>query len=346
MKFSLFFFALLLFGTGYLAPSEVAVKRQDRLSEFGFFTGKLSALNPTQGVIRYDVNTALFSNYAEKLRFIKLPDGTAATYRDSTAFELPVGTILIKNFFYPRDFRHPNGDRLIVETRLLVRQADAWEAWPYIWNEEQTEAHYDPAGEIKTVSYIAKNGRKKELLYAIPNKNQCKGCHIKNEKLEPIGVTARQLNRPTPLDNAAGNQLVRWNRIGILNALPDASHVPALAVWDDPSTGTLEERARAYLDANCGHCHSELAPAATSGLFLNIFEHRPLHLGVGKTPVAAGRGSGNLQYDIVPGKPDQSILLFRMKTNDPAIAMPELGREQVHAEGVALIEEWIRKGNF
>jgi hypothetical protein len=62
--------------------------------------------------------------------------------------------------------------------------------------------------------------------------------------------------------------------------------------------------------------------------------------------VAAGRGSGSLRYDIVPGHPNQSILLYRMKTNDPAIAMPEIGREQIHEEGVALIEEWIRKNSF
>jgi hypothetical protein len=62
--------------------------------------------------------------------------------------------------------------------------------------------------------------------------------------------------------------------------------------------------------------------------------------------VAAGRGAGNLRFDVVPGQPQNSILVFRMKTNDPAIAMPEIGREQVHKEGVALIEEWIRKNSF
>ena len=60
-----------------------------------------------------------------------------------------------------------------------------------------------------------------------------------------------------------------------------------------------------------------------------------------KSTVAAGRGAGENLFDIVPGKPDQSILTFRMQTNDPGIAMPELGREQVHAEGVALIRDWI-----
>src|SRR5690606_23206632 len=179
-----------------------------------------------------------------------------------------------------------------------------------------------------------------------PNKNQCKGCHVRNESLLPIGVNARQLNRDFNYGNSKENQLAHWKALGVLSGLPDKDAIPTLAVWDNPATGSLNKRARAYLDANCGHCHSQNGPASTSGLFLDIFEQRKIHLGVGKTPVAAGRGSGNLRFDIVPGKPDQSILVFRMKTNDPAIAMPELGREQVHAEGVALIEEWIRSGDF
>jgi hypothetical protein len=34
-----------------------------------------------------------------------------------------------------------------------------------------------------------------------------------------------------------------------------------------------------------------------------------------------------------------------MQHSDPAIAMPELGRSVVHAEGVAVIGEWIATMN-
>ena len=159
----------------------------------------------------------------------------------------------------------------------------------------------------------------------------------------PIGTTARQLNRNLSSENAM-NQLQYWNSLGKLSKVP--MQIPRLAVWDDETSGTLNDRARAYLDANCGHCHSAKGPASTSGLFLDIDEKDFGHLGVNKSPVAAGRGAGDLQFDIVPGQPHQSILLFRMNTTDPAIAMPEIGREQIHEEGVKLIEEWIRKNNF
>ena len=57
--------------------------------------------------------------------------------------------------------------------------------------------------------------------------------------------------------------------------------------------------------------------------------------------MAAGRGSGGREFDIVPGQPDQSIIMFRMTSVDPGIMMPELGKRLIHTEGVELIREWI-----
>jgi len=335
------FFAIGLWSFSF---QEDTFSRKEKLSEYQFFHGNLADLRPAPGVIPYSVNTPLFSNYSEKLRFIKLPRDKGAIYNDTAVFDFPEGTVLIKNFFYPYDVRKADGGRQIIETRLLVKEASGWQPYPYIWNKEQTEAYYDPAGETTTVSYINASGRKVRSVYVIPNKNQCKGCHTTNHKMMPIGVNARQLNRNHDYTDGSKNQLAYWIEHKYLNEKP--ATLPALAVWDDPLTGSLNDRARAYLDANCGHCHSRSGPANTSGLFLDIFEQDPTHLGVLKPPVAAGRGAGNLRFDIKPGDPQHSIIIFRMRTNDPAIAMPEIGREQVHAEGVALIEEWIRKNTF
>lgn len=316
--------------------------RHEKLSEYNFFEGHLADLRPAKDVFPYAVNTPLFSNYAEKLRFFKLPAGTRMTYRDSSVFDFPVGTVLIKNFYYPLDFRKPEKGRTLLETRLLVHEAAGWQAYPYIWDAEQTEAYYDPAGETREVRYVNSKGKKVVTPYLIPNKNQCKGCHISGDRLLPIGPSARQLNANAPGANI--NQLLHWSDLGLVENLPAGTDLPRAVVWDDPSTGSLNGRARAYLDANCAHCHSRRGSANTSGLFLDIYEDDASHLGVMKSPVAAGRGAGDMQYDIVPGEPDKSILVYRMRTNDPAIAMPEIGREQVHREGVALIEEWIRAG--
>ena len=340
------FFFLWLFLSGLLPSGQFAFERKEQLSAYQFFEGKLSDLKPAAGVYSYTLNTPLFSNYAEKSRFFILPAGEKIKYKDSTVFDFPEGSVLIKNFYYPKDFRRPNKGQMIVETRLLVHEKEGWEAYPYIWNEEQTEAFYDPAGETREIRYVNESGKKITTPYVIPNKNQCKGCHLKSGEMVPLGPSARQLNLASHFPGNEMNQLLYWQEEGVLEGLPSLADIPPAVVWDDPGSGSLNARARAYLDANCAHCHSRQGPANTSGLFLDVSATDPAHLGVNKSPVAAGRGSGNLRYDIVPGEPNQSILVFRMRTNDPSIAMPEIGREQVHREGVALIEEWIRKNTF
>lgn len=314
---------------------------QTKLSDYHFFTGALHELHPAPGVVPYSLNTPLFSNYAEKSRFIQLPPGTKAIYRDTVHFDMPVGTVLIKNFYYPHDFRHPQAGRMILETRLLVHEASGWKAYPYIWNTSQTEAVYEPAGDIKSIVYTDAQGKKVKTEYVIPSQPQCKGCHTVHKAMVPIGIAARHLNGDYNYDGRVQNQLQYWQEHGLVDLPPGP--LPANAVWNDPKTGTVEQRARAYLDINCGHCHHPSGSGSTSGLFLSMYEQDPSTYGVYKTPVAAGRGSGNLQYNIEPGAPHKSILVYRMTTVDPGIAMPEIGREQIHKEGVELISAWVKE---
>ena len=156
--------------------------------------------------------------------------------------------------------------------------------------------------------------------------------------MTPIGPSARQLNG----DLNHENQLVNWKKIGILRGLSDdLTTVPKFPNYED-KTVALDARARAYLDINCGHCHNRQGPAVTSGMFLDWKTTDSTALGFYKTPVAAGRGSGNLKFDILPSKPTESILFYRLNSTDPGEMMPEVGRKLVHTEGVELIREWIK----
>ena len=130
---------------------------------------------PAEGVIPYDLNSALFSDYAEKYRFVKLPAGTHATYRDVDAFEFPVGTVIAKTFAYPRDARDPSKGRRLIETRILKREPDGWVGLPYVWNEAQTEATLDVAGDTVDVSWIHTDGRARTNNYIIPNATSARG---------------------------------------------------------------------------------------------------------------------------------------------------------------------------
>lgn len=327
-------------GTGKVAL-DVTAEPFKNLSEYGFFTGTLKDLKANERVVPYDLVTPLFTDYAHKTRFVYLPEGKSADYDTTGVLQFPVGTCLIKTFYYPEDFRKPEAERRIIETRLLVHREAGWDNLAYIWNDEQTDAELDIAGDIKEVKWTHYDGSARKVDYVIPSKNQCKSCHWRNDaSFTPIGPKVRNLNRDYTYADGTENQLLRWTKLGILKNGPAPAAAPKIASWTD-STHTLNQRARAYLEMNCGHCHSPNGPAYTSGLHLNLENANPENLGFCKSPVAAGKATGNFMYDIVPGHPELSILTFRMESTDPGIKMPEIGRGLVHKEGVELISRWI-----
>lgn len=327
-------------------PDENLVRvftEHETLSDYGFFHGELNQMQPTEQVIPYELNTSLFTDYAFKARFVYVPEGAKAEYHDTEVMQLPVGSVLIKTFYYPEDFREPDGPRRIIETRLLVHEDQGWVARNYKWNDEQTEAYRDIAGgTVGGVMWTHYDGESRSTNYRIPNNNECKGCHEYDGVLTPIGPKARNLNKDYDYADGTYNQLTYWTNQGILSGAPDPAAAPRLPDAFDATDGTLERRARAYLDINCGHCHNPLGPANNSGLSLYSTETNMSALGVCKRPVAAGSGSGGLQFSIVPGDPDRSIIVYRMSNDtDGDVMMPELGRSTNHEEGIALIREWI-----
>ena len=329
------------------APSGVALDAllaktpAPTLGAYRLFTDD-GASHPNAGVTPYALNTPLFSDYAEKSRFLYLPPGTKARYRPTGALDLPVGATLIKTFAYPADFRRPREKVRMLETRLLIHRRAGWTALAYVWNPDQTEARLKRAGTRLDVSFTDLEGRLRQVDYHVPNANQCKECHALSGRIAPIGVKARNLNGVFAYPEGSENQLVHWTRLGLLQGAPAPQEAPRTAVWDDASE-PLEARARAYLDGNCGHCHNPRGMASNSGLFLNLEEVRPAAIGVGKRPVAAGKGAGDLEMDLVPGHPDASIVAFRMASTDPGVMMPELGRSLVHEEGLVLVREYIAR---
>lgn len=312
-----------------------------KLSDWQIFEGKLSLLRPNKGVVPYVLNTPLYSDYAEKERFIRLPAGASVNYQSKGVLDFPTGTLLIKTFYYPADFRKPGLAKQILETRLLINEASEWKAITYVWNDEQTEAFLEIAGDDKQVEFIDREGKKQQVRYVIPNQNQCKGCHNLNDLLKPIGLTVAQLNGKLKYSTGTKNQIDYWKARKMLLNVPAKNNIPKMAVWNDPTTGDLNTRARAYLDVNCAHCHRKEGPAQTSGMLLNADEKDPTAIGINKAPVAAGKGSGGRMVDILPGDANGSILWYRMQTQAPGERMPELGRNLIHAEGLALIREWI-----
>jgi uncharacterized repeat protein (TIGR03806 family) len=291
-----------------------------KLSDFRFFIDG-ARLSPNSDVTPYALNTPLWSDGAEKLRFIYLPEGTRLTAEGDGLLQFPVGAAIIKTFAFGT-----GAERRLIETRVLLHRAEGWVALPYRWNAEQTEATLALAGGRLDLTTPAGEA----FSYAIPNKNQCKSCHSKDGAVIPIGPKARNLPR---------DWLEQLAQRGVLDRVPQGGG--SLPDWGTHATGPAAPLARAYLDVNCAHCHQPGGGASNSGLDLR-WEQTDAHaIGIMKRPVAAGRGAGGHDFAILPGQPDRSILLYRMDSAEPGIAMPELGKSRIDKDGVAVVRRWI-----
>jgi len=290
------------------------------LSEFGFFADAARQV-PSPGVVPYELKVPLWSDGADKLRFIYLPEGTQLTADGEGLLRFPVGAAIIKTFAFGE-----GPQRRLIETRVLLHRADDWTALPYRWNAEQTEAALALAGgrlDLVTPAGAA-------ISYAIPNKNQCKTCHSKDGQVIPIGPKAR---------NLSPNWLGDLRRQGRLAG--DIAAAGRLPDWRTHATGPAQPLARAYLDVNCAHCHQPGGGASNSGLDLRWEQTDPHAIGIMKRPVAAGRGAGGHDFSVLPGRPEASNLLYRMDSAEPGIAMPELGKSSIDHDGVAVVRRWI-----
>ena len=323
----------------------------ERLSAWGVLQVRGNDLVLGRDVTPYDVNTPLFMDHALKLRTVWVPEDTGARFVSHSRYDLPVGTVLSKSFFYPLRAgvahaaagwdgdvgRFDLGSVHLVETRLLVRQSSGWDALPYVWRGD--DGYLSPTGAIERFD-LAVDGATVPLDYVVPTGNECASCHATTAAREilPLGISTRQLNRG--YHGAAANQLAAWRDRGLLNGLPDPANWPRNADWQLGEAST-EHLARAYLDANCGHCHNPESVVDTTGLWLDHGAHPLRRMGACKPPIAAGRGTGGRRYSIVPGQPEASILTFRMAATHPSERMPELGRTLVDRRAVDIVARWI-----
>lgn len=320
-----------------------------RLSDWNLFELDADKLTPVADTLVFRPASTLFTDYAQKLRSLWIPAGSQAQVVDGELV-YPVGTVLTKTFYYPEaagtvlkqaDLRHQainlHSSR-VLETRLLVKQAAGWKAYPYVWNDDETEAFLRVAGASTDLT-LSSDRENQDFTYFVPNQNQCSGCHQTEHpdgEMRPLGARLPHLAAAFDL-SAESRQIDELVQRGWLAGFEDA---PAPVDWND-SSQTLADRAQAYLNMNCGHCHNPEGPADTSALILDGSAGTRAQMGICKPPVAAGGGAGDLLYSIVPGNPDNSILHYRMQSREPDEMMPELGRSLVHREGLELISSWI-----
>jgi uncharacterized repeat protein (TIGR03806 family) len=219
-----------------------------------------------------------------------------------------------------------------IETRLLVRHADGrWAGYAYEWNEEQTDAILLPDG--KTLDL---NGQP----YTIPSRAQCLQCHTAAAGYT-LGLETGQMNRTFryPTVEKRLNQLAAFEHMGLFTAPLQAApaDLPRFPRTTDERRA-LAKRARAYLHANCAHCHRPGGPGFGPADFR--FTKSVAEMGVCDVPpVGSDLGIPDARL-LAPGDPARSIISRRLHALD-ARRMPPIGKNVVDSEGVALIDAWI-----
>ncbi|WP_229719371.1 hypothetical protein [Winogradskyella schleiferi] len=305
------------------------------LAEYNFFEGEMKAQEPVLGVIPYEPISTLFTDYAKKKRFVWMPSDVKANYvSDDTYLDFPVGTFLIKTFYYNNV--QPSNTTRIIETRVMLKKSDDWYFADYIWNDDQTEATFSLEGSFTNIDFL-ENGVAKSTNYRIPSFVECITCHKSGDNSVPIGVKPQNLNNVYLYADGSQNQLEKLIAEGYLEPnLPTT--VNTVVNWKD-ETQPIDLRVRSYIDINCAHCHTELA----------YCDYRPMRFAFGNTADQTNLGVCVEPDTEVPGMTkivepsikERSVLYYRINTAAEEIRMPLLGRNIIHEDAVALIGEWI-----
>lgn len=332
-----------------------------KLSETGLFTSTKD-LTPAPGLIPYSVNSQLWSDGAVKERFLAIPgtgkiDFDAITYPQPSpgapaGYRFPNGTVAVKTFFMDLEQGNP-ASRQRLETRILVFEQvpgtqemgdQVWQGYTYIWNEGQTDAVLaDKNGQdrVLKIKDAAAPGGVREQTWHFPSRAQCSMCHTIPAKFV-LGVNTLQLNKDH--DYGGGkvmNQIAAWEKLGLFEKpLPKpVKDLPKLVDYHD-TRADLADRARSYLHSNCSHCHIKWGGGNAEFQLIATLDLKDT--GTVGTPPAHGAFGIAQPALLVPGHPERSLLLHRMKLLGLG-RMPHIGSTVVDKDGVSVIEAWLKK---
>jgi uncharacterized repeat protein (TIGR03806 family) len=332
-------------GTGGAGPGGCVMSKTDAEQPVLLsMTGCIDMTDPTKpapGLVPYSVRSPLWSDAAEKERFIRVPDGMKIhvldcavesalcdptnamfTGEDDGHWQLPIGTVLVKNFSI--EGKH-------IETRLLMRRTNTvWKGFSYEWNEELTEANLLPDDAEHATGKDRQVGTAGTQTWHYPSRSQCLECHTKYAG-RSLGPSTPQLNSDFAYAEGTMNQVEKFEQLGLFDAPPKE-----IAGLPDPfGTDPLDVRARSYLQTNCAICHRPGGEFNSIDMrFTAAFEDMNLcdqvERDMGMVP----------DYRLVPGNPTESAMSFRMHDRTD-FRMPKIGSNVVDPQGSKLIDDWI-----
>lgn len=302
-----------------LVPATHVQAVPELLSETGCMDMNAPKVAP-RGLMPYEVNMPLWSDGAEKSRWMNIPEGTTIQVREDGSWEMPIGTVLVKNFF--------NRERPM-ETRLLVRHEDGeWAGYSYEWDADGKEAHLLEGGKTATIDGLG---------WGFPSRSMCMSCHTAAAG-RTLGLMTAQLNREVDYpDGHRENQITELTRAGWFAEPPgDPSALPRFPAREDPDP-PVDAWARAYLHSNCSHCHRPGGPGRGTA---NLTFGAPLaDTGCGVSPELDPLGIDNAEV-IAPSAPELSVLLARISVVGSA-RMPPLATAVPDALAIEHLRDWI-----
>jgi len=297
------------------------------------------------GVVYYEPSSILYSDNAHKERYLAIPGTEQMGYTEGIGFDMPEGTIVVKNFLLPIDERDPEGSLQRIETRVMLYQNDAWEFATYEWNDSETDATRvsQLSGNERDFTLTDPNGNPFSYTWEYPSSLECLQCHTPAANYT-LGINTAALNSEIvdPLTQETKNQFQSLRDLGYFADAPNdpVEELPALADYTDESE-SLERRFKGYVAANCAMCHRPGGGTPVSDMDLRW--ETPL-ASMNIIDVNTSRSDLGIPdaKRIDSAQPENSILYLRMNTNDDQIQMPPIARNRIDEPSVDLVLEWIQ----
>lgn len=294
----------------------------------------LQTLEPSPGIVPYDINVPFWSDGAIKKRWFMIPDANAKIQPQANGhWDFPEGSVLIKHFELELNKGDP-ASRRRVETRFIVRNSGGVYGVTYRWNDAQDNATLVPDEGANASFTINEDGATRQQTWHFPSRNECLTCHNPIGGLA-LGLNSSQMNRAFDYGTFTDNQLHALTRAGYFTSKPSASHrlVPA-----SDAHASLEKRVRSYLAANCAQCHQP------GGFGRALWDAR-ITTSTGRAGIINGALSDTFgdpsQRVIAPKSPEHSMILERIATLETGRRMPPLASSVIDTEAVSMMTQWI-----
>jgi uncharacterized repeat protein (TIGR03806 family) len=329
------------FGAGSEAPRIGAGPDEGdvptKLSTSGCFLDGAAA-EPAPDLLPYQINAPLWTDGAAKRRYIVLPPGTTIVIAEDGRWDFPVGAAILK-VFSPLTFEGDPESERPAEVRVMIRRALDWQFVTYMFDADGEDATRTDGGFTVELPVVV-DGEDATKPYYYPDDEACRICHRDDGERQVLGPRTDQLDRVLDYGGEAVNQIEAMWQAGWIAAMPAARPMADAMPAPEDVDADPEARARAYLHANCSHCH-RAGGWQPAGVDIDLRFEIPLaQTGICGVPLEYWSPWAGGRQRLAPGDLLESNIYQRMSMRGDG-QMPLFGTYEVDPTGVAVMRDWI-----